>query len=286
MLELIRVIIIAIFSGVLTPLPVSASAHFALLNDLLGFSTDENVLAFYVAVFSLVFAVVLVFSLRKIYFNTIKAVFTFNKEKLEQKHLGTYKKLSYNLLLSLIPVALLYIPITDENLLIDYFANFSLPTNLILVGLASIFLGFMMLISFWYTKNANTRTHKISKTSDVVRFSIYQIPTYIIPGMSPVACGVSKLIIRDVNSKTVMREVYTYIAPQMLLISIIQLIRISIEQVSVSPISVIAGVIVMLVISSIIVMLVSKFNIKKLFAFFAVYSIILGAYVITTSLLV
>lgn len=283
MLEFIKIIVIAIFSGVLMPLPVSSSAHFALLNDILGFSSNENVLAFYTAVFSLCFALVLIFSLRKIYISVIKALFIFNKETLEDKHLSTYKRLALNLFLSLIPVGILFIPISQEKLLIDYFASFSLPSNLILVAIASVFLGLIMLICSWYNKSVNSKTHKLSKTGDSVRLSIYQIPCYIIPGLSQVACGVAKLTIRDINSKTVMREVYTYIAPQMLVISIVQLVRISTWEVSIYPLTAIIGAIVFFAICSVVVALISKFNIKKLFVFCAIYSIVLGIYAALTA---
>ncbi|MFI3141239.1 MAG: undecaprenyl-diphosphate phosphatase [Clostridia bacterium] len=283
MLEIIKVIILAIFSGTLLPLPVSASAHFALLNDLLSFSTDENVITVYTSIFALAFSVALIFNLRKIYFNLFKSLFVFNKEKLEKKKLTSYKSSFLNLLLSFIPLAIVFAPVSEDKLLIDYFSSFNLSTNLILVGIASVFLGFIMIISSWYSKYSNSKIHRISKMGDIIRMSIYQVPSYIIPGLSQVASGVSKLIIRDVNSKTVMREVYTYLAPQMLVISIIQLVRMSYTDVSILPITAVIGAIIAFVVSEIVIALISKFNIKKLFSFFAVYSIILGVYIIAVS---
>ncbi len=283
MLEIIKVIILAIFSGTLLPLPVSANAHFAVLNDLLSFSTDENAITVYISIFTLAFAVALVFNLRKIYFNLFKSLFIFDKKTLEKKKLTSYKSLSLNMLLSFIPLAIIFIPVTEDKLLIDYFANFNLSSNLILVGIASVFLGFIMLISAWYSKYSNSKIHRISKMGDIIRMSIYQAPTYIIPGLSQVAVAVSKLIIRDVNSKTVMREAYTYLAPQMLIISIIQLVRMSMTDVSIPPITAVIGAIIALTVSGIVIMIISKFNIKKLFSFFAVYSIILGVYAIVVS---
>ena len=120
MIEYIKMIIIALVSGFAAPLPVSSSAQFSILSKAVFLTDDENKLGFYFALFGVTLSVVIFFCLRKIYLKSFRSLFS----KATDSNGKIYKKVSKNILLSVLPMAVLFIPLGEGRLLLDYFDKF------------------------------------------------------------------------------------------------------------------------------------------------------------------
>ncbi len=270
MIEYIKMIIFSLISGATFALPVSSAAHFSFLNGLMRFSDDTGVLGFNYSVMSLTFSAVIFILLRKIYLLCFKSLFD------KDKKLINYRKLMKKLLISLVPMLILFVPISEDKLLCDLFDNFLGASNLLLVGFASVICAFILVISMWYTKQSYAVTKRRADTKTVIRSSVYQIVSYIIPGISHVSSAGTNMLICDVESKIIVREIYLYIAPQMLLVNTVKVIRYALSDMIINPVMVIISVVVVGLMSALVITKMSKINIRRLFAFFAAYCAVSG----------
>lgn len=270
MIEYIKMIILALICGATVALPTSSATHFSFVNSVVGFSDDGRLLGFYYAIFSVAFALAVLVLLRKIYFTGIRAVFSKDK-----KLLG-YKKVIRNIVVSLIPVLLLFIPTGEGELVMDQFDKFLTKENLLLVSFASIISALVLVISMWYTRQGYAETKRMSDLKSTIRMSVYQLISYVIPGASKVSSAATNILISDVDSKVAVREIYLYIAPQMLLVNIVKIIRFVMTDAIIDPVTVVIAAAVVLVMSFIIISVMSRINIRRLFVFFSIYSAVFG----------
>lgn len=270
MIDYIKMIILALFSGATIALPVSSSAHYSILNSVISFSDDEKVLGFYFSVFSVVFAIVIFVLLRKIYITGFKSLFS------KDDKLISYKKLMKNLLISLIPMAVLFIPVGEGMLIADYFDKFLTEGNLLLIAFAGVISALVLVISIWYTRQGYSNTKRASNLKSTVRMSVYQLVSYVIPGVSRVSSAATNMLICDIDSKVIVREIYLYIAPQMFIVNIVKALRYALSDAVVDPVMIIIGSAVTAAMAAIVVMRMSKINIRRLFTFFSIYSAVFG----------
>ena len=276
MREYIKIIILAVFTGVMKPLPVSSSAQFALLNKALSFSENSSELGFYYSIFSICFSVCVFVMLRKIYIKSIKALFITNKEKLKKEKLPAYKKVATKILLSFIPVAVLVIPISEGTFLLDYFDKFLTENGLFLVAFACIINALVMVISIWYTRQNFAPVKRLPDTKSVVRMAVYSVVSYVVPGFSQFSGATTNMLITDSDERVIMRDSYLYLAPQIFVVSLIKIVKYIIEDLVFDPVMVLTGIIASSVVSFAIIYFVGKFNMRKMFAYFCVYSAVLG----------
>ena len=246
MIEYIKIIILSLICGVTLPLPVSSAAHFSFINGVLDFSDDKSVLGFYYSVMSVAFSAVIFVLLRKIYLLGFKSLF--NKDS----KLTNYRKLMKNLFISLVPAAVLFVPVSEEKLLFDIFDGFLVKSNILLVSVADL--------------------------KAVIRSSVYQIISYVIPGISHVSSAGTNMLICDVESKIIIREIYLYIAPQMLVINAAKIIRYVLSDMIVNPVMVIFCVVSVLLMSALVVTRMSKINIRRILGYFTVYGAVTGVF--------
>ncbi len=275
MIEYIKMIIIALVCGFMAPLPTSSSAHYSLLNEAVSFTADENKLGFYFALFSVTFSVVIFFCLRKIYIKTLTSMF--KKKSQNTDNLKVYKNVAKNILLTLIPIAVLLIPTGEGELIIDYFDKFLLGNGLYLTGFACIINALVLIVARWYAKQENRKLKRVCGTMSALRMSVYQLVSYIVPGFSHVASGATNMLMSDVHTKVIMREVYLYLAPSMFIVNIAKIVRYLINDTIIDAVMAVVGIVIFAIISYIVMRLVAKFNARKVLAFFSVYSAILGA---------
>lgn len=276
MLQYIKMIIIAIFSGVMFPLPVSSAAHYSLLADVISFSKDEKELSFYFSVIMIVAAVVMFFFLRKIYTKAVKTLFVRDKEKLKEQKLTAYKKVMNNILFSLIPVILLFIPVSEGTLIIDYFDKFLTKNGFILTAFACIINALVLVISIWYTRQNNAPCKRVPETKNVVRMAVYQLISYVVPGFSHVSSASVNLLINDVHPRVIARDVYLYLAPQLFAVGVARLVRSLVSDFVFDPILLAVLVVFCAASCALAVHFTGKFNIRKVLGFFSVYSVFLG----------
>ena len=270
MIEYIKLIILSLICGVTLPLPVSSAAHFSLINGVIDFSDSKEVLGFYFSAMSLAFSAVIFIMLRKIYILGFKSLF--NKDS----RLTNYRKLMKNLLISVIPACLLFLPVSEGRLLCDLFDGFLVKNNILLVSVACIISALILVVSVWYTRQSYSVTKKGADTKTVIRSSVYQIISYIIPGISHVSSAGTNMLICDVESKIIIREIYLYIAPQMLIINAVKIVRYILADTIISPVMVIICVLSVLMMSTLVVTKMSKINIRRISGWFAVYGALLG----------
>ncbi|MBQ1995818.1 MAG: hypothetical protein II237_06475 [Clostridia bacterium] len=273
MIEYIKMFVISLVNGVMMPLPVSSSAHVSFLNKVLGYTENGSVLSFYYAVFSIAFALVVFFNLRKIYSKVFKALFGKNNN---EKTSDTYKKAGKNIVLSLIPTVVLFVPVSKDMLIIDYFDKFLSSSGLLLTTFASLISALIFVTAVWYTKQNNAPTVRSASTKTVIRSAIYELVAYVVPGTSKIAIGTVNMLICDVEPRVIMREIYLYSAPVVFVVSLIKIVRGLIVDLVVDPLAIIIGAVVSLIVSAVIINFVSKVNMRKLLGFFAWYSVIFG----------
>lgn len=287
MLEYIKMIILSVVCGITAPLPVSSAAHYSVLANAMSLTTDEAELGFYFSLFGITFSVVAFIIMRRIYIKSIRAFFTRDKEKLDNKKLTAYKPIMKNILLSLLPTMLLFIPTGKNTLVIDYFDKFLGGNNLYLVGFACLINALIIVVAIWYTRQPASRLRRVSDTRSTIRMSFYQLVSYIIPGFSHVASGGVNMLISDVSPKVVIREVYLYLAPQMLLVSVVRLLRaLFVGGAIIDLVTVFIAVVVFGIFSAICIYLVGKFNVRRIFAFFSVYSVFMGVAAVVAAFII
>lgn len=270
MIEYIKILIFALFGGAAFALPVSSAAHYSFLNGIMNFSQEADTLGFYYSVMALAFSAVVFILLRKIYRLCLKSVFT-NDTKLK-----SYRKVMKNLVLSLVPMAVLFVPVGEGKLLCDLFDGFLTRENLLMVSVVSVLGAFVLVVSVWYTRQSYSVTKRGADVKTVIRSSFYQIVSYVIPGVSHVSSACTNMLICDVESKVIVREIYLYIAPQMLLVNLVKIIRYSLTDMIINPVMVIICFTVVALMSALVITKMSKINIRRLFTFFSVYCAVTG----------
>lgn len=274
MIEYLKMIIIALVSGFFAPLPASPSAHFSILTKAVSFTDDESKLGFYFALFGVTLSVVILFCLRKIYLKSFRAMFT--KGSKNDSNLRIYKKVSKNLLLSVLPMALLFIPVGAGTLLLDYFDKFLSGNGLYLTGFACIINALVLVVARWYAKQEDKKLKRVCSTGSALRMSFYQLVSYIVPGFSHIASGATNMLVGDVRPKVVMREVYLYLAPSMLIVNIAKIVKYLMNDVIIDASLAAVGIVVFAIMSYFVMRLVAKLNTRKVLSFFSIYSVLLG----------
>ena len=281
MLEYIKIIILSIFTGVLLPLPTSAAVHYSYLNIALEFSEQEEVLGFYYSVMTLAFSVVVFIFFRKIYFSSFKSLIKRNETESSDS-----KNLVVGSALSLLITLILLVPVSQGRLLMDYFDLFLKGNGMLLTSVSSVISGLLLVIAIWYTGKSENAKVKLISIKSSLRFSIYQLFSYVVPGLSHVACGTTNLLISDVEPNRLMAHLYTYMAPQMFLISVIKIIRAIANDIVINPVSVIIAVVISVLAGGLFMNLCAKVNMKKLMFFFSLYSIVMGLFVAVGSFII
>lgn len=278
MAEYIKTLITAIFSGLTAPLPVSSAAHFNFFSNVVGISTDGARMSLYYNAFMMMFALVIFVSFRKIYAGCITAAFVSKKNEEKYNKTKGFRMVLRNTAVSIIPTLLLFVPVSKDRLLIDFFDSFLNISSLILTGLACIITSCVLIIALWYTRKRNVEG-STADIKSVLRYSFYQLPCYIIPGFSHIAAGSSNLLISDVKLKTFASEVYVYLAPSLFIVSTVKLIRAIAAGVLFDPIALLLGMIAFGIAAKLVMSIVSKLNLRRLFVVFSVYSAIFGVFI-------
>ena len=235
---------------------------------------DESKLGFYFAVFSLAFSVSVFLCLRKIYSKSIKAIFI--KKGSKGENLDVYRNVTKKVMITILPMVALFIPVSSEVLLIDYFDKFLNGNGLYLTGAACIINALVLVVARWYAKQENRKLKRVCSTMGALRMSVYQLVSFMVPGFSHVSSGATNMLMSDVHPKVIMREVYLYLAPSMFIVNIAKIVRYLIKDTIVDVVSVVIGAVVVMLMSYLIMKLIAKFNPKKVLSFFSIYSALLG----------
>lgn len=278
MIEYLKMFIVSVVTGLTAPLPTSSAAHFNFFANVVGFTADGTRMSLYYNIFMLCFSLAVFFVFRK----TVLRGFRLALKKNEANGRDN-KYFIKNFLLSLLPTIILFIPLAEGKLLVDYMDSFLNINGLILAGFACVITACVLIVAIWYTSKTKNSTRRGVDKRTVLRLSFYQLPCYVIPGFSHVASGAVNLFISDINSRSLAEQLYIYLAPSMFAVSAVKIIRLLLTDIVLDPIEVVIGIIVSLISCTLVVHLTSKVNIRRLFAFFSAYSAIFGVFVIVIS---
>ena len=278
MLYYLKMLIIALISGVFTALPVSFGAHYAFLSSVLSFTNDKALLGFYYAVIATAFSLVVFGYLRRIY---RKALFysVFTKKGTDPSSKKSYRRILANLLISLMPAAVMFVPIPQVGMVLDIFTNLLQSNYLLVTASCCVGSGLFLLIAVWYTRQHYSPAVRSSGPLSVLRFSIYQLLAYLLPGVSHVAIGSTGLLLCDVEPKVIVREMLLYLAPSMFVINVARIVRYILGGIVLNPVMIAIAAVGSGLGSLLMIHLISKYNLRKHFVFFAVYSILLGLFI-------
>lgn len=275
MLEYLKMILVAIVSGFTAPLPVSSAAHFNFFSNVLGLSGDSARYSLYYNAFVLVFSLVIFFSFRNTITRGFKLAFKNDQGKTKVRDNKYFVR---NILFSLIPTFVLFIPVSKGKLLMDYMDSFFNQSGLIMSGVACVITACILIIAIWYTTKSKNPLHRAVDKRTVLRMSFYQLPCYVIPGFSHIAAGTVNFFICDIGSKSLLGQLYIYLAPSMFFVSCVKLIRLIFSGVLYDPVVLLIGVIFFAIVSRLAISLTSKINIRRLFTYFCIYSAVYGIF--------
>lgn len=276
MTEYLKMLLVAIITGFTAPMPSSSAAHFNLFSNVLGLSGGNVRYSFYYNAFLFVFSIVIFFSFRNTVLRGFKLAFKTKKESDNTRDNMYFVK---NIIFSLIPTIILFIPISKEKLLMDYIDTFLNQSGLLLSSVACVVTALVLIIAIWYTKKSENPVRRAVDKKNVLRMSFYQIPCYVIPGFSHIASGAVNFFISDIGSKSLMGQLYIYLAPSMFFVSLIKMIRAISNGILFDPIALIVGLIVFAIAARFAISLTTKIDIRRLLTFFSIYSVIFGIFV-------
>lgn len=275
MIEYIKIVIVSLVSALFAPLPFPHSAGYSYLSYVLDFSQSSSLGVFYYSIISIAFSVTVFFSLRKIYAKGIRALFSGKKSNIQNR--TGYRRLMLNLLISMLPAAVMAIPYSDGKILLDIFSDQLNSTHLLVTSLCCAGSGVFLLIAHWYTKQNYAQTKRSADVKSVIRFSIYQLLSYFFPGVSGISVGATSFLISDIDNRVIVREMLTYIAPSMLAVNIVRLVRICIAGIIPNPVMIALCAVFALIGSGLMIRLLSKTDFRKICVFFSIFSVIFGA---------
>lgn len=277
MIEYLKMILVAIVTGFTAPMPASSAAHFNFFSNVLGLPGDNLRFSLYYNSFVFVFSLVILFSFRKTVTRGFKLALMSSAET-EKLNVRDNKYFVRNVLFSLLPTLILFVPVSKGKLLMDYLDSFLNQSGLILSGIASVVTACILIVAIWYTAKSKNPLRRAVDKKTVLRMSFYQLPCYVIPGFSHIAAGAVNLFISDISSKSLVGQLYIYLAPSMFFVSAIKLIRLLFNGILYDPLVLVVGVIVFAIVSRLTIHFTSKINIRRLFTYFCIYSVIFGVF--------
>ena len=275
MIEYIKIAVISLISGFLAPLPFSYAASYSFLSYILDFNKNSQLSVFYYSIISVVFSLVIFISLRKIYFKGFKALFSTKKSTMPNR--SGYRKFMLNLLISLIPAAVMFVPYKKDKFLLDYFSEQISADHLLVTAVCCAVSGLFLLIGSWYVKQKYAQTKRSSDWKSIVRFSVYQTASYFFPGISSVSMGATSFLISDIDNRVIVREILTYIAPSILITNIFRLVRAAVTGIVLNPVVILLCVAFSAVGSAVMIHLIAKIDFRKTCVYFSVFSILFAA---------
>lgn len=278
MIEYLKMVIVAIVSGLTAPLPTSSAAHYNFFANVVGLTAEGNRMSFYYYGFMLCFSLVILLIFRHTVLRGFKLAFKKNSDNSRDN-----RYFIKNVIISLIPTAILFIPVAKGKFIMDYMDAFLNINGLILAGFGCIITACVLIVAMWYTSKSKHKVRRAVDKKTAFRLSFYQLPCYVIPGFSHIASGAVNLFISDLSYKNLVEQLYIYLAPSMFFVSLIKIIRLLLTGIILDPVMLLIGAVSFIAASVLIINIAKKINIRRLFAFFSIYSVAFGIFTIVIS---
>lgn len=283
MFQIIKIVLLAAVQGLTALLPVSSLGHFSLLKEVLGYNEKNFNASFYYALFSIAVGLALYIYYFSVHSKIIKNIFR-KKDSITSEADYAFKTAGRNMLLSLLPLLILYIPLSKKTFVGSFGAYFLSGDSLIFVGIASVLCAILMFISLWYLKTEYTEKVNLVSPKNAFFFGVYQLTAYIFPGISHVSLGSSRIAVSDIDIKNLLKETYLYIAPAFIITGISRVIYYYNSGKGLNIPAAVIGFIVCFALSLISLFFINKYFNKKSFKAFAIYTLVFGLVVAGTSL--
>jgi undecaprenyl-diphosphatase len=302
-MSILDAIIQGIVQGLTEFLPVSSSGHLAITQHILG-STGEDNLFFNVMlhVGTLVAVVAfyhkLIWSLIKEFCSMIKDIFT---GKFKWNTMNYERNLIMMLIISLIPLFLLFLPIPATDMKVKDLADvLSASSILIVPAVALVVTSVLLTIGIFCNKKNSSTNFKHLKGStdtgagresytvlDAIIVGVTQVCAAVFPGLSRSGSTLAAAEMRGINKQKALDYTFVLGIPSILAAALLEGVDAvkSPEGISVDPIVILVGMVVSAIVGYLSIVIFKWFLKTNKMSIFAIYTAIVGIAFIIISII-
>jgi undecaprenyl-diphosphatase len=302
-MSILDAIIQGIVQGLTEFLPVSSSGHLAITQHILG-STGEDNLFFNVMlhVGTLVAVVAfyhkLIWSLIKEFCSMIKDIFT---GKFKWSTMNYERNLIMMLIISLIPLFLLFLPIPATDMKVKDLADvLSASSILIVPAVALVVTSVLLTIGIFCNKKNSSANFKHLKGStatgagresytvlDAIIVGVTQVCAAVFPGLSRSGSTLAAAEMRGINKQKALDYTFVLGIPSILAAALLEGVDAvkSPEGISVDPIVILVGMVVSAIVGYLSIVIFKWFLKTNKMSIFAIYTAIVGIAFIIISII-
>ena len=275
MLNILKAIIFGIIEGITEWMPVSSTAHMAILNMFLPLNVTEE---FY-EVFEVVIQLGAVLALLTLFF---KKIFPFgaSKRPLGKGILAYVKKDIFYLWIKIVIACLP--AIIYELFLEDHIKFVTSQNKMTIIGIALILIGFVFLVVEAMTDNSKaaiTSTAQITYTQALI-IGLAQLVAAIFPGVSRSGATIIAGLLLGIKRTTAVEFTFELAIPVMFGASLMKLVKYSGALGFANLMTLLFGCISAFIVSFFMIYYVLDYIKKNSFSIFGVYRILLGIIVL------
>lgn len=290
-MSIFSAVIQGIVQGLTEFLPVSSSGHLLISQHVLGFHEDNlffNVMLHIGTLLAVLFVYYKnILKLMKAFFEMIVDVF---QRKFSFKNLNHEKNMVLMLIIGLIPLFLIFVPIPGSGTNIKGLApELANEKNLLLVGIALVFTGFLLKIGINKRKSYKLNVafdsegnlwdgKKDLNVMDALSIGFTQFVAAVFPGLSRSGSTLSTGLLREVNKETALDYSFILGVPAIIAAAVVELkdaIKMgSLSNVDIVP--VVIGMIVSAVVGFLSIKLFKWLLKTDKMMLFAVYTFVIG----------
>ncbi len=294
-MSIIDAIIQGIVQGLTEFLPVSSSGHLAITQHILGAGGEDNLFFNVMLHVGTLVAVVafyhkLIFSLIKEFFSMIKDIFT---GKFKWSTMNYERNLIVMLIISLLPLFLLFIPIPGTDLKVkDYADIFAASPVLIITSVALIVTSILLTVGIVCNKkntagryrhlkgeNGNSLSGRENYTVlDAVTVGLTQACAAIFPGLSRSGSTLAVAEMRGINKQKALDYTFVLGIPSILAAALLEGVDAvkAPQGINADPIVIITGVVVSAVVGYLSILIFKWFLKTDKMSIFAIYTAVVG----------
>ena len=280
-MEYLKAIILGIVQGATEFLPISSSGHLSLFQHFMGMSGEGSLMLTVFLHIGTLVAVVAVYyktfwKLIKEMGYTVKDLFTKN---LSRKNMTEDRHMLYMMVVSCVPLLLLYMPIGGGDKLKDLVEGFSEDNDILLEGFCFLFTAILLLVGSRIARSHQGRPRVEMKDAWWVGFA--QLLAAALPGVSRSGSTIATGMIRGVDKDYMVQYSFVLGTPAVLAASLVEIkdaLEVGTGSFELGPI--IVGIIVAAVVGVAAIKLLEWLVSKDKFQFFGYYCLVISAFTV------
>ena len=223
-MNILESIIQGVVQGLTEFLPISSSGHLAIAQHFMGIR-DNNL--FFNVSLHLGTLLSVVFVYHKMILNLILSFFSLPAKLFSGKKFSKNDKIVIDLMVSLIPLFLLFVPIKNIKNLKTFASNLAESGNIKIVGISLIVTGILLITSSIYSKSLNKNKFSQKKMSemsliDSLLVGVAQLAASIFPGLSRSGSTLSIGLFRGIKRESALDFSFIMGTPAILAASILE----------------------------------------------------------------